>query len=30
MDLEQLNPLSEETGISVDPMAVTWIYQVFQ
>ena len=30
MDLEQLNPLSEETGISVDPMVVTWIYQVFQ
>ena len=29
MDLEHLIPLSEETGISVDPMVVTWIYQVF-
>ena len=30
MDLEQLTPLYIETGISVDLMAVTWIYQVFQ
>ena len=30
MDLEQLNPISEETGISVDPIVVTWIYQVFR
>ena len=29
MDLEQHTPLSEETGISVDPTAVAWIYQVF-
>ena len=29
-DLEQLTSVSEETGISVDPMVVTWIYQVFQ
>ena len=30
MDSEQLNPLSEETGICVDLMVLTWIYQVFQ
>ena len=30
MDLEQLAPLSEETGMSVDQTVVTWIYQVFQ
>ena len=30
MDLEQLTPLSKETGIFVDPMVVTFIYQVFQ
>ena len=30
MDLEQLTPLSEETGLSVDPTVVAWIYQVFQ
>ena len=30
LDLEQLTPLSEETGICADPAVVTWIYQVFQ
>ena len=30
LNLEQLTPLSEETGISVDPTVVTWIYQLFQ
>ena len=30
MDLEQLAPFSEETGMSVDRAVVAWIYQVFQ
>ena len=30
MDLEQITTISEETGTSVDPTVVTWIYRVFQ